>query len=167
MDPPSPANAIGGASPGGTGGPSGVRLSVKRREERPRAQQQQQQQQYQTKASVTAAAEAQQPRSGFAGWPLPGNLVAVDRLGFKKAIARDEKLCCSYEARIKSTKDLLEAEEKLTNCIIKDLREKLHTEIALKRVIEEDDKKCLEAIRKPPPEKRNKKPKRSGRKKKG
>ncbi|CDJ43897.1 hypothetical protein, conserved, partial [Eimeria tenella] len=94
-----------------------------------------------------AAAAAARPAAtaaavgGFAAAALPPNLVAIDFLKLKKEIARDEKKCKRYEAKLRAAQGLAESEEKLKNCIIKDLREKLHTEIALQQVLAEDDKK--------------------------
>ncbi|OEH75289.1 hypothetical protein cyc_01955 [Cyclospora cayetanensis] len=46
----------------------------------------------------TAAVAA--PAKGFAAGCLPPNVVALDRLGLRKRIARDERLCMSYATKI-------------------------------------------------------------------
>lgn len=51
-------------------------------------------------APATARANERQQQAGFAAVPLPHNLVAIDRLGFRKAIVKDEKLCSNYEAKL-------------------------------------------------------------------
>ncbi|CDJ64765.1 hypothetical protein, conserved [Eimeria necatrix] len=117
-------------------------------------------------AAARPAAAAAAAVGGFAAATLPPNLVAIDFLKLKKEIARDEKKCKRYEAKLRAAQGLAESEEKLKNCIIKDLREKLHTEIALQQVLAEDDKKCLDAVksREPPKSAKKKQNNKSGKK---
>ncbi|KAL8428464.1 hypothetical protein Efla_003280 [Eimeria flavescens] len=90
-------------------------------------------------AAAAAAAEQQAASPCCSGGPLPRGFVAIDLVRFKNAIAKDEKTCSSLLARVEAAKDLSASEQQLQNG---DLREKLHTEIALMRVIAEDKKKA-------------------------
>ncbi|XP_026190178.1 uncharacterized protein LOC113146586 [Cyclospora cayetanensis] len=107
----------------------------------------------------TAAVAA--PAKGFAAGCLPPNVVALDRLGLRKRIARDERLCMSYATKIQVLDTLnltdfsphTQTTGTKARCLrpriefaAQELRDKLHTEIALKHVIEDDEKRCLEAV---------------------
>ena len=61
-----------------------------------------QQQRTRTAAATTAAtATAEEaPRLGFDAGPLPPNFVAIDRLGLRGALARDERICNKYAAKL-------------------------------------------------------------------
>ncbi|KAL8451850.1 hypothetical protein Emed_001730 [Eimeria media] len=99
------------------------------------------------KAAAAAAAaagveEGQQTSSVFLGESLPRNFVAIDVLGLKVGIAKDEKKSNALLERLRMAKELSDSKEKLQNHVIKNLREKLHTEIALMQVIANDEKEA-------------------------
>ncbi|KAL8453244.1 hypothetical protein Emag_001976 [Eimeria magna] len=86
--------------------------------------------------------EQQAEASQFIVKPMPHNFVAIDLQGLRSGIARDEKTSSALLARLQRAKELSASEEKLQNCLIRDLRERLHTEIALMHVIADDEKKA-------------------------
>ncbi|KAL8270140.1 hypothetical protein Esti_005939 [Eimeria stiedai] len=92
-------------------------------------------------AAAAAMKEEQQAASQFVCGPLPPNFVTIDWLGFKLSIAKDEKRCSALLARLQMAKELSDSEQKLQDCV-RDLRKKLHTEIALIRVIANDGNKA-------------------------